>query len=97
MEFTKSVWRFPTESAKRIGHPAPFPIELPYRCIQLYTAEGDVILDPFIGAGSSALAAIKTNRRYVGYEIEQEYCDLTALRIASLETKQPELSLEVLI
>lgn len=81
LEYTKSIWHFTAEPAKNTGHPAPFPIELPYRCIQLYTAEGDVVLDPFIGAGTTALAAKKTNRRYVGYEIEQRYCDIAEKRL----------------
>jgi len=70
LEFTKSVWTFPAESARKVGHPAPFPVELPYRLIQLYTFEGDVVLDPFIGSGQAALAALKTDRHYVGYDIE---------------------------
>jgi site-specific DNA-methyltransferase (adenine-specific) len=81
LEFTKSVWHFPAESAKKVGHPAPFPIELPYRCIQLYTAEEEVILDPFMGAGATALAAKKTSRRFVGYEIEKKYCDIAIHRL----------------
>lgn len=81
LEFTKSVWTFPAEQAKSIGHPAPFPIELPYRLIQLYTYEGDVLLDPFIGSGQTALAAIKTKRHYVGYDISEEYVRLAERRI----------------
>jgi len=80
-EFTKSVWTFPAVSAKSIGHPAPFPVELPQRCIQLYSFEGDVILDPFMGSGQAAIAALKTNRRYVGYEVKQEYVSLAERRI----------------
>jgi len=81
LEFTKSVWTFPAESAKSIGHPAPFPIELPYRLIQLYTYEGDIVLDPFIGSGQAAIAALKTKRQYVGYEINEEYAKLAERRI----------------
>ena len=55
VEFTKSIWRFPTVSAKRIGHPAPFPVELPRRLIELYSFKGDIILDPFMGSGSHVL------------------------------------------
>lgn len=76
LEFTKSVWTFSAESAKKIGHPAPFPIELPYRLIQLYTFGGDVVLDPFIGSGQLAISAIKTGRHYVGYEINEQYVKL---------------------
>lgn len=86
LEFTKSVWTFPAESAKKVGHPAVFPIELPYRLIQLYTFEGDVILDPFMGSGQTAIAAIKTNRHYVGYDIDEEYIKLASRRIKEFET-----------
>jgi site-specific DNA-methyltransferase (adenine-specific) len=79
--FTKSVWTFPAESARKVGHPAPFPVELPYRLLQLYTFEGEVLLDPFIGSGQAAIAAIKTNRHYVGYDISQEYVKLAERRI----------------
>lgn len=81
LEFTKSVWTFPAESATKIGHPAPFPVELPYRLIQLYTFEGEIILDPFMGSGQTAIAAIKTKRHYVGYEISMEYVKLAEKRI----------------
>jgi len=83
LEFTKSVWTFPAVSARKIGHPAPFPVELPYRLIQLYTFEGEIVLDPFMGSGQTAIAAIKTKRRYVGYEINPEYVDLAQKRIES--------------
>ena len=81
LEFTRSVWTFPAQQAKSIGHPAPFPIELPYRLIQLYTYEGEVALDPFMGSGQAGLAAIKTKRHYVGYEINEEYVKLAERRI----------------
>ena len=73
LEFTKSVWEFAPESAKKVGHPAPFPLELPYRCIQLYTYEKEIILDPFCGVGTSCIAAIKANRNYIGYDVNQKY------------------------
>jgi len=94
LELTKSVWKFPTESATKIGHPAPFPVELPYRLIQLYSHEKDVILDPFIGSGQTAIAAIKTNRYYIGYEIEKEYVKLAESRIREFEKnfKAPRLT-----
>lgn len=82
MEWTKSVWTMNTESAKKIGHPAPFPVELPYRLIQLYTYKGDIILDPFMGSGSTAIAALKSDRKYVGYDIDAEYIKLAENRIA---------------
>jgi site-specific DNA-methyltransferase (adenine-specific) len=84
LELTKSIWTFPSESARKIGHPAPFPVELPYRTIQLYTFEGDVVLDPFMGSGQTAIAAIKSKRSYVGYEIDAEYVRLAERRISEL-------------
>jgi len=87
LEFTRSVWRFPTESAKKVKHPAPFPVELPRRIIQLYTFEGDIVLDPFMGVGTTAIAAIISRRKYIGYDISDEYCNLAQERIKS-ETGQ---------
>lgn len=83
MEWTKSVWTMNPESAKKVGHPAPFPVELPYRLIQLYTYTEDIVLDPFMGSGSTAIAALKANRKYVGYEIDPLYKQLAEERIAS--------------
>jgi site-specific DNA-methyltransferase (adenine-specific) len=83
MEWTKSVWTINPESARKVGHPAPFPVELPYRLIQLYTYQGDIVLDPFMGSGSTAIAALKSGRKYVGYEVDPEYVQLAEARIAS--------------
>ncbi|PIP13579.1 MAG: SAM-dependent methyltransferase [bacterium (Candidatus Stahlbacteria) CG08_land_8_20_14_0_20_40_26] len=93
LEFTKSVWTFPAEPAYKVGHPAPFPVELPYRLIQLYTFEEDVVLDPFIGSGQAAIAAIKTGRHYVGYDIDKEYVKLAERRIRQflIGFKSPKL------
>jgi modification methylase len=85
LEFTKSVWDFPAESARKIGHPAPFPIELPYRLIQLYTYGGEVVLDPFMGSGQTALAARKAGRRFVGYEVDPAYVALAERRLSLQE------------
>jgi site-specific DNA-methyltransferase (adenine-specific) len=82
LEFTKSVWRFDAERARKVGHPAPFPVELAYRCIQLYTFKGDVVLDPFMGSGQTAIAALQTGRHYVGYETDPKYASLSEQRIA---------------
>jgi len=90
LEFTKSVWRFDAERARKVGHPAPFPVELPYRCIQLYTFKGDVVLDPFIGSGQTAIAALQTGRHYVGYEVDPEYARLSERRIAGLGASKPK-------
>jgi site-specific DNA-methyltransferase (adenine-specific) len=83
LEWTKSVWTFPAVSARQIGHPAPFPEELPHRLIQLYTFKDDVVLDPFAGSGSTCLSAIKDKRNYVGYDIDSEYVKLAEERIAN--------------
>ena len=85
LEWTKSVWTFPAISAKKIGHPAPFPEELPHRLIQLYSYKGDVILDPFAGSGTTCLVAGRDGRRYIGYEISEQYVELARNRIASLQ------------
>jgi modification methylase len=86
LELTKSVWRFPPERAKAIGHPAPFPVELPYRLIQLYTFEGETVLDPFAGSGSTCVAALTASRRYIGYDTDRGYCRLARQRVkAALE------------
>lgn len=83
LEWTKSIWRFPSASARQIGHPAPFPEELPNRLIKLYSFEGDVVLDPFAGSGTSCVSALKNRRHYIGYEIEPEYIELAEQRIRS--------------
>jgi site-specific DNA-methyltransferase (adenine-specific) len=81
MDATLSIWEIPPESAKRVRHPAPFPIELAERVIELYSYEGDVVLDPFVGSGSTCVAAVVNNRNYVGFDISEEYCNLAKLRI----------------
>lgn len=84
MEWTKSIWTINAESAKKIGHPAPFPEELPYRLIQLYSFKGDIVLDPFMGSGTTAVAALKTDRKFVGYDISKEYIALAEKRVEPL-------------
>ena len=81
LEFTKSVWKFAAERASKVGHPAPFPVELPYRLIQLYTFDGEIVLDPFAGSGTVCIASLKTNRKYIAYDIDSRYCDLAERRI----------------
>lgn len=81
LEWTKSVWTFPAVSAKSIGHPAPFPEELPHRLIQLYSFQDDIILDPFCGSGTTCLMALKDNRHYIGYEVDHKYVKLSEKRI----------------
>ena len=87
IEWTKSVWIMNTESAKRIGHPAPFPEELPNRLIKLFSFTNDIVIDPFMGSGTTAIAAIKNNRNFVGYEINEEYINLANNRILNLKEK----------
>lgn len=87
LEWTKSVWSIPAQSAKAVGHPAPFPVELPARLIRLLTFEGEVVLDPFMGSGQTALAALESGRRYVGYEINAQYVELAERRIAEFRQR----------
>ncbi|MEA3442999.1 MAG: site-specific DNA-methyltransferase [Chloroflexota bacterium] len=74
MEWTNGVWTIMGESKKRIGHPAPFPVELPRRCIKLFSFVGDTILDPFLGSGSTLLACLQTERKGIGIEIDKKCC-----------------------
>ena len=83
MIFTESIWHFNTENSRKVKHPAPFPIELPRRLILLYSFPGDTVLDPFMGSGTTALAALETGRKYVGFEKESDYCKIANERIAA--------------
>ena len=76
----ESIWPMTTESG--VDHPAPFPMELPRRLILLYTSPGDLVLDPFMGAGATAVAAVRTGRHFVGYDMSEEYCALAQKRVA---------------
>jgi modification methylase len=84
LEWTKSIWKMQTESAKKVKHPAPFPEELPHRLINLYSFKGDIILDPFIGSGTTAISAIKNGRCFVGYEISETYKTIAEERINNI-------------
>ena len=90
LEWTKSIWTFPAVSAKKIGHPAPFPEELPNRLIKLYSFKQDVILDPFLGSGTTSLSAIKNGRNFVGYDTNEKYIELADKRVAEY-TNQTKL------
>jgi site-specific DNA-methyltransferase (adenine-specific) len=83
LEATLDIWEIPSERASRVGHPAPFPVALPRRLIDLYTYAGDLVLDPFIGSGSTAVAAVEANRHYVGFDTEASYLELAEERIAA--------------
>ncbi len=83
LEWTRSVWSFGPQSAKAAGHPAPFPPELPRRLIQLYTYDGEVVLDPFMGSGATAVAAAQSGRRYVGYDLSEQYLARAQERVAA--------------
>ncbi|MGI8661794.1 MAG: DNA-methyltransferase [Acidimicrobiales bacterium] len=82
MEATLDIWELPTESALRVGHPAPFPIELPQRLIELYTWRGDLVLDPFMGSGTTAVAARRVERHFVGYDTDAAYVEAALARVA---------------
>jgi len=81
IEWTNGVWNFSGESRSRIGHPAPFPVELPRRCIKLFSFAGDVVLDPFLGSGTTLIACLETNRTGIGVEINRSYCELAVKRL----------------
>lgn len=84
MELTLDLWSIAPESARRVGHPAPFPVELPEKLIRLYTFADDLVLDPFMGSGSTLVAAARLGRRYVGYDLEAEYVEIARARVAAL-------------
>jgi len=81
MEWTNGVWTFSGESKKKVGHPAPFPVELPKRCIRLFSFVGDVVLDPFLGSGTTLIACTLLNRRGIGVEIDKNYCKIAKERL----------------
>lgn len=80
-DWTNGVWTFSGESKKRVGHPAPFPVELPKRCIKLFSFVGDTVLDPFLGSGSTLIACAQNNRNGIGFEIDKSYCELSKNRL----------------
>ncbi|MGH2736673.1 MAG: DNA-methyltransferase, partial [Actinomycetota bacterium] len=82
MEATLDLWRIPPESARRVKHPAPFPVELPLRLIELYTYANDLVLDPFLGSGTTAVAAVRRGRRYAGYDTDPAYIEIAKARVA---------------
>ncbi len=89
MAATLDVWDIPPESARRVSHPAPFPVELPARLIELYTYENDLVLDPFMGSGSTLVAAARHGRRYVGYDLDEAYVKIAELRVRDEGRSEP--------
>lgn len=87
IEWTKSIWTMNPESAKKIGHPAPFPEELPFRLIQLYSFIDDIILDPFMGSGTTAVSALKSDRKFVGYDTDEKYIKLAETRLSRYRSR----------
>ena len=87
MDWTNGLWVFNGESKKRIGHPAPFPTELPRRCVKLFSYVDDVVLDPFSGSGTTLIAAVTNNRKGIGIDVDRKYCELARKRI--LENTEP--------
>lgn len=81
MEWTNGVWTFNGESKKRIGHPAPFPRQLPYRCIKLFSYVNDVVFDPFCGSGTTLIEAYTNHRQSIGIELDEQYCQLAKNRV----------------
>lgn len=90
MEWTNGVWTFNGESKKRIGHPAPFPLELPKRCVKMFSYVDDVVLDPFSGSGTTVIAAVQNKRKGIGIEVDVNYCELSRKRIVDLTAASQE-------
>ena len=90
MALTLDLWEIPSESARRVGHPAPFPVELPEHLIRLYTFKDDLVLDPFMGSGSALVAAARLGRRYVGYDLDEAYVAIARQRVAETEMSADE-------
>jgi site-specific DNA-methyltransferase (adenine-specific) len=88
LSYTKSIWTFPTASAKRVGHPAPFPLELPTRLIKLYSFEGDVVLDPFVGSGTTCIASMLERRRFWGFDNNPDYVKNAIERLEGYATRR---------
>jgi len=95
IDWTNGVWNFSGESKRKIGHPAPFPTELPMRCIKLFSFVDDVVLDPFLGSGTTLVACFETKRKGIGIDINKEYCELAVSRLRKKGISQKKL-MEVL-
>jgi site-specific DNA-methyltransferase (adenine-specific) len=95
IEWTNGVWNFMGESKTKVSHPAPFPVELPRRCIKLFSYVDDIVLDPFLGSGTTLIACFETSRRGIGIEIDKKYCEIAKQRLLN-EAKVNQLKLAVL-
>lgn len=93
MNWTNGLWTFSGESKKKIGHPAPFPLELPRRCIKLFSYVGDTVLDPFLGSGTTLITCHFLKRKGIGIEIDPRYFDLSVKRI-TVECRLNEITIE---
>ncbi|HRQ24917.1 MAG TPA: site-specific DNA-methyltransferase [Anaerolineales bacterium] len=91
MAWTNGLWTFNGESKKKIGHPAPFPVELPRRCVKLFSYVDDVVLDPFCGSGTTLIAAVSNQRKGIGIDVDKKYCELARKRILDNTASQLEL------
>ncbi len=95
MALTLDIWSIPPESARRVGHPAPFPVELPEQLIRLYTFKDDLVLDPFMGSGSALVAAARLGRRYVGYDLDESYVEISRRRVEEvLRPSTPDVAVD---
>jgi site-specific DNA-methyltransferase (adenine-specific) len=94
MDWTNGMWVFNGESKKRIGHPAPFPLELPRRCIKLFSYVDDVVLDPFSGSGTTVMAAVQNGRQGIGIDVDANYCELARKRVLGIETPKPKMTVK---
>jgi site-specific DNA-methyltransferase (adenine-specific) len=90
MALTLDLWSIPSESARRVGHPAPFPVELPEQLIRLYTFEDDLVVDPFMGSGSALVAAARLGRRYIGYDLDPQYVEIARQRVEAALGDAPD-------
>lgn len=87
VKWSNGMWTFNTEKTSKIGHPAAFPIELPTRLLRMLTYENSVVIDPFIGSGTTAISCIRENRHFVGFELSKEYFDKANKRIEQEKTQ----------
>lgn len=85
---SRTIWKIKTASAKKLGHPTPFPVTLPYRLIEFYTYKENIVLDPFIGSGTTAIASLKANRHFIGYELDPEYHEIAKKRVRAYQEQK---------